>query len=183
MSCIDGYTLGTFVKVVSKFGSSRCRSFWVATEVTNRRTHTTFFVVPLPVQICRLLLFPFVIPVPLLFPFLFPIPLLVRVRSNVVRGSTASSAVVCARMYVCMYVKARSYAISTLWQSLKAIGTEMSEFFSGSTASSRDTDVTYRRLHARNLPEGCVKIWEQWVQKFRSCDRSYNQTYPFIYYI
>jgi hypothetical protein len=54
------------------------------------------------------------------------IPLLVRVRSNGVGGSTASSAVVCARMYVCMYGEAHAYGIATLWQSLKAIGTELS---------------------------------------------------------
>jgi hypothetical protein len=39
MSRIDDYTLGTFRKVVSKFGSSQCRSFGVATEVANRRIH------------------------------------------------------------------------------------------------------------------------------------------------
>jgi hypothetical protein len=80
-----------------------------------------------------------------------------------------------------MYVVARVYSIATLWQSLKAIGAELSDFFSGSTASSRDTDVPYRRLHARNLLEGCFKVWKQSVQKFRSYDRSYKQTYPFLY--
>jgi hypothetical protein len=40
-----------------------------------------------------------------------------------------------------MYLEARAYAIATLWESLKAIGTDVSEIFSGSTASSRDTDV------------------------------------------
>jgi hypothetical protein len=79
---------------------------------------------------------------------------------------------------VCMYVEARACAIATLWQRLKAIGTEWSEIFSGTTASSRDTDVLYRRLHARNVREGCDKIWKQSVQKFLSCDRRYKQTYP-----
>jgi hypothetical protein len=80
-------------------------------------------------------------------------------------------------MYV-VYVEARAYSIATLWQSLKAIGTELSEIFSGSTASSRDTDVVYRRFDGRNVREGCVKIWKQSVQKFLSCNRSYKQTYP-----
>jgi hypothetical protein len=90
--------------------------------------------------------------------------LLVRGRSNGVGGSTASSAVVCARMYVCMYVEARAYAIATLWQILKRNRYRtVGNFVQAPPLPSRDTDVLYRRLDARNVREGCVKIWKQSV--------------------
>jgi hypothetical protein len=42
-----------------------------------------------------------------------------------------------------IYLKTRAYLNSTLFQNLKAICEELSEFVSGSTASSPDIDVLY----------------------------------------
>jgi hypothetical protein len=83
------------------------------------------------------------------------ISLLVRGRSNGVGGSTASSAVVCAQMYL----EAGAYAIAKLCAKFEGNRyRNVGNFFRLHRFLAR-----YRWLDARNVREGFVKIWKQSV--------------------
>jgi hypothetical protein len=86
------------------------------------------------------------------------------------------------QLYVCacMYVNTPVYRNGRLCPNLEAISYEVSEIFSGSTASQRDIDSVPMYDHSLIHVERCVKISKQSAQQFLSFNVRNSFAFTFL---
>jgi hypothetical protein len=76
------------------------------------------------------------------------------------------------------YIKTRTYSNARLCQNFKAIGEELSEIVSGSTASP---PYIYIYKHSRIRMQRCVKISTQSVKNFRRFEIRNIRRFTFLF--